>query len=897
MAIQQMLLGVGGAAEKTYMEDVFSTHLYEGNGSTNTINTGVDLSTGNDGLVWIKKRTGSEGTNVSDHMWFSKDLHSESINMYLRSNSSGSVNYENNGLTSFNNNGFSLGSGARANDDGEDYVAWTFKEKPGFFDIIEYTGEGDNSQITVNHNLGSVPGFIALKRQGSDSWICWHLFMGYGPTNAHYIKLDSNHAMGTDGASPPNASINSATSTQLVIGKDNNASASYMVYLWAGGESGASTAKSMYWNDGSDRLNVGSSSSKSADFNFGSNDLTIECWIKAGVQAGDKPNIICIGDDDDQGEVNLTWDHEDYSNKIAFWSKNKGSTPFLISPVHSFDNDSHWHHIAVTRASNVWRLFVDGVEEAKTTWTGDTTDANEYLCIGNTTTGAQTSNVSYFKGRISNVRIVKGTAVYTSSFRVPTAPLTNITNTVLLTVNDSSRTGSTVTPLTIAEVSLGDPTSESPFDDPAGLVFGENKDEGLIKCGEYIGNGAAVGPVITLGWEPQWLLIKNTEIAERWVMFDCMRGIVTGGNDFFLYPHLYEDEASSNGLEVTPTGFKIITSDTTLNDDTEKFMYVAIRRPDGYVGKPVETGTGALAIDTGNSNTAIPNFDSTFPVDFGWAKLTGSANHWYTSARLLHGLELKADLPNAETGGSNKVFDSNVGWHDTNGDSGYISHMWKRHAGFDVVTFKSIGSSGTSFNHNLGKVPEMMWFKNRSRASTEWFVYNKFLNGGTDPEKYALRLSTNASVTGPVNDYFDYTGSAGITATTASGGGFYETGGGSGDAMLCILFASVEGISKLGYYDGSNSAQTISTAVGTHAGFQPRFLLVKRINDTQAWTLLDTVRGWAQSTNDPRLEVNGNAAEITNVDFGYPTSTGFVLEGGTGKMNESGGEFIYYAHA
>ena len=136
-----------------------------------------------------------------------------------------------------------------------------------------------------------------------------------------------------------------------------------------------------------------------------------------------------------------------------------------------------------------------------------------------------------------------------------------------------------------------------------------------------------------------------------------------------------------------------------------------------------------------------------------------------------------------------------------------------------------------------------------------------------------------------------------LTATTASGGGFYETGGGAGDAMLCILFASVEGISKLGYYDGSNSAQTISTAVGTHAGFQPRFLLVKRINDTQAWTLLDTVRGWAQSTNDPRLEMNINGAQITNVDFGYPTSTGFVLEGGTGKMNESGGKFIYYAHA
>lgn len=107
-------------------------------------------------------------------------------------------------------------------------------------------------------------------------------------------------------------------------------------------------------------------------------------------------------------------------------------------------------------------------------------------------------------------------------------------------------------------------------------------------------------------------------------------------------------------------------------------MYIAVRRPDGYVGKPADAGTDAFAIDTGNGNSFVPNFDSTFLVDFAWAKLTGSSNHWYTSARLLHGRELKVNNDNAEGAGSNKVFDSDAGWHDTNGTSGYISYVETR---------------------------------------------------------------------------------------------------------------------------------------------------------------------------------------------------------------------------
>ena len=54
--IQQMLLGVGAVATKTYVDDVFSTYLYTGNQTAgHTITNGIDLAN-KGGLVWIKGR-------------------------------------------------------------------------------------------------------------------------------------------------------------------------------------------------------------------------------------------------------------------------------------------------------------------------------------------------------------------------------------------------------------------------------------------------------------------------------------------------------------------------------------------------------------------------------------------------------------------------------------------------------------------------------------------------------------------------------------------------------------------------------------------------------------------------------------------------------------------------
>jgi len=88
-----------------------------------------------------------------------------------------------------------------------------------------------------------------------------------------------------------------------------------------------------------------------------------------------------------------------------------------------------WNHVAVTRSSGTLKIFVNGVQGYSATVT-----ANLDRSSGNQTIGASvTGGDNYFDGYISNFRIVKGSAVYTSAFTPSTTPLTAITNTSLLT--------------------------------------------------------------------------------------------------------------------------------------------------------------------------------------------------------------------------------------------------------------------------------------------------------------------------------------------------------------------------------------------------------------------------------------------------------------------------------
>jgi hypothetical protein len=143
MAVLAAVLG----EDAVDVADVFSTDLYTGNGSTQSITNGVDLS-GDGGLAWIKGRSGA-----TDHQLFDTE---RGATKELISNSTAAEATDADTLTSFNSDGFSIGADSNVNTNTATYVGWSFRKAPKFFDVVTYTGTG--SARTVAHNLGSVPG-------------------------------------------------------------------------------------------------------------------------------------------------------------------------------------------------------------------------------------------------------------------------------------------------------------------------------------------------------------------------------------------------------------------------------------------------------------------------------------------------------------------------------------------------------------------------------------------------------------------------------------------------------------------------------------------------------------------------------------------------------------------
>jgi len=290
-------------------------------------------------------------------------------------------------------------------------------------------------------------------------------------------------------------------------------------------------------------------------------------------------------------------------------------------------------------------------------------------------------------------------------------------------------------------------------------------------------------------------------------------------------------------------------------------------------------------MDVGNSSSTIPSFDTTFNVDFALARAFGSTDNWFAVSRLMQGHPLLANATGSQDTQSWAAFDANNGW-STGFGSSQQSWMWKRHAGFDVVTYIGVNpsSDSQSISHSLGKVPEMMWIKKRS-GTGNWNVYHKGLNGGTNPEQYSIQLNSSSAEGQYATDFNN-------TAPTST---HFTVGPGNStnhhfQNYIAILFATVNGVSEVGSYDGSSSTVTITT------GFQPRFVIIKRATGVGQWTVFDTTRGWG-SGNDKLLELSDNAAQTNNYDAGAPTSTGFTVTSGQSAINNNGDKYIYYAHA
>lgn len=209
------------------VDDVFSTDLYTGNGSTQTINNGIDLA-GDGGLVWVKKRSGSQSHMLADT--------ESGIQKYLTSNAtSQQVDGAGSRISNANSDGFSIGADSDVNENTFTYAAWTFRKSPRFFDVVTYTGDGTQDR-QIPHDLGVAPGAVIVKRRNaSENWPFWHRKGDFNPTEHRHGFLNLNSDFNNYGDFS-NSIDQSALFTDSIFTVRNDINISgqtYVAYLFA----------------------------------------------------------------------------------------------------------------------------------------------------------------------------------------------------------------------------------------------------------------------------------------------------------------------------------------------------------------------------------------------------------------------------------------------------------------------------------------------------------------------------------------------------------------------------------------------------------------------------------------------------------------------------------------
>ena len=416
--------------------------------------------------------------------------------------------------------------------------------------------------------------------------------------------------------------------------------------------------------------------------------------------------------------------------------------------------------------------------------------------------------------------------------------------------------------------------------------FGPDSDQDIIKCGTFEGASATV----SLGFEPQWILAKNTDSNSWWMMYDNMRGMPLRGGPAELSPN-------QNNAETTAPSAESILQTVNVNADGfsvtggfgSTYIYMAIRR--GPLAPP-EDATEVFNVTETNSGFTT-KITTGFAVDTQLASATSqTSNRWIVDRLRGVRTNLSINTPGLRTNSTDGE-NLNTGyslWWDSTGFAipaewasiNTVFYNWKRAPGFfDVVPYTGDGTAGRTVSHNLGVAPEMIWVKRRS-SSALWAVYHKDL-GNT---KY-IQLQSNAAA-GTSSVFWNNTSPTSMDFTV----GTYTAVNGNADTFIAYLFATLPGISKVGSYTGNGTNQNIDCGFTSGA----RFILIKPTDAGNSWYVWDSTRGIVAG-NDPFLLLDTNDAGITSADYIDPYSGGFNVTGGPGTVNQSGNEHIFYAIA
>lgn len=436
------------------------------------------------------------------------------------------------------------------------------------------------------------------------------------------------------------------------------------------------------------------------------------------------------------------------------------------------------------------------------------------------------------------------------------------------------------------------------------IAYCFNSVAGYSKFGTYTGNGSTNGPIVETGFEPAFLIVKRTNNAGGWSMYDNKRNL-TNPRNLVLEAESSLAEYSYADIDFLSNGFQIKGTNSGVNANGDTFLYMAFAAdpstapalPDSFANK-LYTGTGSTQSITGLG----------FSPNYVWMKQTTFVdNHYNMDSVRGAAFRIHSNLTAAQNGPDTNRFTS----FDTDGftigsdpsvnqsGSGFVTWNWKANpvptintdgtiqsivsanqaAGFSIVKYTGNGVNASTVGHGLSSEPEVIIIKSTTFASF-WAVYNKYNTGSSgNPETEYVRLnSTNATATTSV-----YWGNTAPTSSVFSIGTDTDVNK-SGETNIAYCFTSISGFSKMGSYSGTGSSNPI-----TGLGFSPNWVMIKSSTSIENWAIFDTSRG------ENVLYANASDAESAFSPFTFD-SDGFTVPAASGMTNGSGQTYIYMAY-
>jgi len=352
--------------------------------------------------------------------------------------------------------------------------------------------------------------------------------------------------------------------------------------------------------------------------------------------------------------------------------------------------------------------------------------------------------------------------------------------------------------------------------------FGLAGTDNVISCGSFSG-----ASLVTLGYEPQWVLIRRIDTAADWRIFDTMRGFNVSAGGAQLEPNTSNAESIGYNISPSATGF------TPTDFPSGTYIYIAIRRG------PMKVPTSGTSVFSPVNQTGGGTVTTNFPVDLLISTTPSQSSYRIVNDRL-RGASTTRDVPlytnttDAETVGTGYGFgfDNNTGYIDglfTSSFSDLYLNFRRAPSFFDEVCWTGDGTSNRVIPHNLTVVPELSITKSRNATgigdvdSKNWIV-----RCSAGPSNYLGMLNTSDSgfpwgqnTYWPTTSVWFGTGSSLNTGTLSNGN---DWANGLNEKFVTYLFATCAGVSKVGSYTGNGSSQTINC--GFTGG--SRFVLIKK---------------------------------------------------------------------